>query len=93
MLDFYADWCVACKEMAVYTFSDAKIREALAPMRLVQVDVTANLLADQALLKQFNLIGPPAILFFGHDQQERPSYQVIGYVPAEKLLADLDSIR
>jgi len=93
MLDFYADWCVACKEMDVYTFSDLKIREALTPMRLVQADVTANLLQDQALLKKFNLIGPPAILFFGPDQQERPSYRVIGYVPAEKFQAHLGSIR
>jgi len=65
-------------------------QEALSPVMLVQVDVTQNLQADQALLKKFNLIGPPAILFFGPDQRERESYRVIGYMEAEKFLIQLD---
>lgn len=90
MLDFYADWCVSCKEMALYTFSDPKVRDALSTVVLVQADVTQNLQADQALLKTFNLVGPPAILFFGPDRRERESYRVIGYMKAEKFLAQLD---
>ncbi|MFI3121815.1 MAG: protein-disulfide reductase DsbD [Methylococcaceae bacterium] len=86
MLDFYADWCASCKEMAVYTFSDPKVRDVLSSVVLVQADVTQNLPADQALLKKFNLIGPPAILFFGPDQQERDAYRVIGYLQKDKFL-------
>ncbi|MEI6542007.1 MAG: protein-disulfide reductase DsbD [Methylococcales bacterium] len=93
MLDFYADWCASCKEMALYTFSDPKVRDALAPVVLVQADVTKNLQVDQALLKQFNLIGPPALLFFGPDKRERESYRVIGYVKAEKFLAQLGQVQ
>jgi len=86
MLDFYADWCTSCKEMALYTFSDPKVRDALSPVVLVQADVTQNLQTDRALLKQFNLIGPPAILFFGPDQQERNAYRVVGYMKADSFL-------
>lgn len=86
MLDFYADWCASCKEMAIYTFSDPKVREVLSSVVLVQADVTQNLPTDQALLKKFNLIGPPAILFFGPDQQERDAYRVIGYLQKDKFL-------
>lgn len=92
MLDFYADWCASCQEMAVYTFSDPKVREALSHVVLVQADVTQNLQTDQALLKKFNLIGPPAILFFGPDQREREPYRVIGYMKAEKFLAQLGQV-
>ncbi len=90
MLDFYAEWCASCKEMALYTFSDPKVRDALASVVLVQADVTKNLQADQALLKKFNLPGPPAILFFGPDRLERESYRVVGYMKAEKFLAQLE---
>ena len=86
MLDFYADWCTSCTEMALYTFADSKVREALSQVVLVQVDVTQNSPTDQALLRQFNLIGPPAILFFGPDQQERNAYRVVGYLKADKFL-------
>ena len=72
--------------MAVYTFSDPKVRDVLSSVVLVQADVTQNLPADQALLKKFNLIGPPAILFFGPDQQERDAYRVIGYLQKDKFL-------
>jgi len=92
MLDFYADWCASCKEMAVYTLSDPKVRDALSPVVLVQADVTQNLPADQALLKKFALVGPPAILFFGPDQREHESYRIIGYMEAEEFLARLGRV-
>jgi len=86
MLDFYANWCSTCTEMALYTFSDPKVRAALSQVMLVQADVTQNSPTDRALLRQFNLIGPPAILFFGPDQQERSAYRVVGYLKADKFL-------
>ncbi|MDD1624836.1 MAG: thioredoxin family protein, partial [Methylococcaceae bacterium] len=92
MLDFYADWCPSCQEMALYTFADLKVREALSHVALVQADVTQNSPNDQALLKQFNLIGPPAILFFGPDQQERNAYRVVGYLKADKFLDIINQV-
>ena len=85
MLDYYADWCVSCKEMERYTFSDANVQAALAGAVLLQTDVTANDAEDQALLKHFNLFGPPAILFFGPDGQERPAFRVVGYMKAPRF--------
>jgi thiol:disulfide interchange protein DsbD len=92
MLDFYADWCASCQEMALNTFADPKVRTTLSPVVLVQADVTKNSLADQALLRQFNLIGPPAILFFGPDQHERIAYRVVGYLKADKFLDIINQV-
>jgi len=92
MLDFYADWCASCQELALYTFADPKVRAALSQTVLVQADVTQNLATDQALLKKFNLIGPPAILFFGLDQQERNTYRVVGYLKADKFLDIINQV-
>jgi thiol:disulfide interchange protein DsbD len=92
MLDFYADWCASCTEMALYTFADPKVREALSQVVLVQADVTQNSPTDQALLRQFNLIGPPAILFFGPDQQERNTYRVVGYLKADNFLDIINQV-
>jgi len=80
MLDFFADWCVACQEMEHYTFTDPNIQKKLATVVLVQADVTANSPAQQALMKQFGLVGPPAILFFNPQQQEENSSRVIGFM-------------
>lgn len=86
MLDFYADWCISCKEMEAYTFTDPKVKQRLANFVLLQADVTANSENEQALLKHFNLVGPPAILFFGTDQQEQSQYRIIGYQDTETFL-------
>ncbi len=83
MLDFYADWCVSCKEMERRTFPDAAVRRALSGTVLLKADVTANDERDRALLARFGLFGPPAILFFGADGRERPRYRVVGFVEAE----------
>ena len=82
MFDYYADWCVSCKEMERFTFSDPQVQAALSGVRLLQTDVTANDDADQALLAEFGLFGPPAILFFGPDGRERRNLRVIGYMNA-----------
>jgi thioredoxin:protein disulfide reductase len=92
MLDFYADWCASCQELALYTFADSQVREALSNTVLLQADVTKNSEADQDLLKHFNLIGPPAILFFGPDQKEQSAYRVVGFVKADKFLDIINQV-
>ncbi len=89
MLDFYADWCISCKEMEAYTFADPRVIQTLAGFMLLQVDVTNNTDEDKALLAKFNLIGPPAILFFGTDQQEKTTHRVIGYQDADVFIKSL----
>jgi thioredoxin:protein disulfide reductase len=85
MLDFYADWCVSCKEMEKYTFTDPQVQAQLANVTLLQADVTANDEADQALLKRFGIFGPPTIAFFGADGIERKNFRLVGFSPAEKF--------
>lgn len=89
MLDFYADWCVSCQEMEAYTFTDSRVKQKLAQFVVLQADVTQNSDADKALLQRFNLVGPPATLFFAPDQQERTEHRVIGYQDAETFLKHL----
>jgi thioredoxin:protein disulfide reductase len=89
MLDFYADWCVSCKEMETFTFSDPKVRAQLGTMLLLQADVTAHNEADRALLKRFSLFGPPGIIFFDAQGQEIKGLRVIGYQNAERFLKTL----
>ncbi|GAA5175035.1 protein-disulfide reductase DsbD [Niveibacterium umoris] len=89
MLDFYADWCVSCKEMERFSFSDARVVSALKDTLLLQADVTANSPADQALLKRFGLFGPPGIVFFDRNGQEIRSTRVVGYQKADDFLATL----
>ncbi|MGR9088760.1 MAG: protein-disulfide reductase DsbD [Gammaproteobacteria bacterium] len=93
MLDFYADWCVSCKEMEAYTFSDPKVKSAMSGIVLLQADVTKNSDEDRALLARFNLIGPPAILFFDGTGQERASLRVIGYQNSETFIKTLQRIQ
>ena len=85
MLDFYADWCVSCKEMEKYTFTDPGVQAALANAVLLQADVTANDADDQALLKRFEIFGPPTIAFFGADGVERKDFRLVGFAPADRF--------
>jgi thiol:disulfide interchange protein DsbD len=89
MLDFYADWCVSCKEMERYTFADAAVRAKLKSALLLQADVTANSDADKELLKRFGLYGPPGIAFFNAQGQEMSSLRVTGYQDAAQFLRTL----
>ena len=89
MLDFYADWCVSCKEMEKLTFSDPRVRAELDRMLLLQADVTAASPADRALLKRFSLFGPPGIIFFDAQGREIPDLRVVGYQPPERFLKTL----
>lgn len=83
MLDFYADWCISCKEMEVLTFSDAAVQEALKDTMLLQADVTPNDEQDKALYKHFGIIGPPSIMFFDPQGNELKNYRVVGFMKAD----------
>ncbi|CAN4265265.1 COG4232 Thiol,disulfide interchange protein [Methylophilaceae bacterium] len=85
MLDFYANWCVACKELEQFTFSDKKVQQLLKDTVLLQADVTANSDADRALLKRFGLYGPPGMAFFNGRGQEMPSLKTVGFQNAERF--------
>ncbi len=85
MLDFYADWCVSCKEMEVLTFADPAVQKALEGVVLLQADVTPNDEMDTELYKHFGIIGPPSIMFFGADGIERRNYRVVGFMPAKEF--------
>ena len=91
MLDFYADWCISCKEMEALTFTDPDVQLALADSILLQADVTPNDEKDVALYKHFGIIGPPSIMFFDKDGNERKNYRVVGFVPADKFAAHVRS--
>jgi thiol:disulfide interchange protein DsbD len=81
MLDFYADWCVSCKEMEKFTFSDPRIQKQFADMVLLQADVTANNEDDKALLKRCNL--------FDRQGKEIPTVRVVGYQDVPKFSQSL----
>ncbi|GGY09675.1 protein-disulfide reductase DsbD [Massilia dura] len=93
MLDFYADWCVACKEMEKLTFIDPAVQQRLGNTILIQADVTANSDDDKALLKRFNLFGPPGIIFFDRQGREITDSRVIGFQNSEKFLGSLDKLQ
>jgi len=89
LLDFYADWCISCKEMEVNTFANPEVAKQLQQFILVQADVTKNSVDNQALLKRFGLFGPPGILIFDLNFQEQKDQRVIGYMPPQRFLEHL----
>jgi thiol:disulfide interchange protein DsbD len=92
MLDFYAEWCVACKEMDRFTFADLKVQQRLRNVVLLQADVTANTPQHQALMKRFGIYGPPGILFFGANGQEHEDARVIGFQKPDDFLKSLGAV-
>lgn len=92
MLDFYADWCVSCKEMENFTFTDAGVQQLLAKVVLLKADVTPNDEQDKALYKHFGIFGPPAILFFSKTGKELIAHRVIGFMPANEFRQHLRKI-
>lgn len=91
MLDFWAEWCVSCNEMDRFTFSDPEVQSRLKGVLLLKADVTANNADDKALLRRFQLFGPPGIVFFDTQGSEH-AYRVIGYEAPQKFLASLDTV-
>jgi len=92
MLDFYADWCVSCKEMEHITFKDKRVIEALKNYTILQVDTTKNTDEDKRLLEKFNLFGPPGIIFWNENGVES-SDKIIGFKDPEDFLAHLDRLK
>jgi len=90
MLDFYADWCVSCKELEQFTFSDPRVQAALKDTILLQADVTGNTEDDKALLEKFSLFGPPGIIFFDKNAQVESGLKVVGYKNADDFLQILN---
>jgi thiol:disulfide interchange protein DsbD len=91
MLDFYADWCVSCKEMERYTFPDPAVQKAMQQYVLLQADVTANDAEDKALMQErFGIPGPPAMLFFDPSGEEQRGWRLVGFVPADEFAAHLN---
>jgi len=93
MFDFYADWCVSCKEMERFTFSDPRVQQVLSGWTLLQADVTANSDDDKALLARFKLFGPPGIIFFDKQGKEQEGVRVIGFQNAADFLATLSHLK
>ena len=92
MLEFNAEWCVACKEMEKYVFSDPEVKAKMAEMHLLVSDVTKNDAQDQRLQEHFNIFGPPAMLFFDQEGKEMPNFRVMGSVPKEEFLRHINYI-
>jgi thiol:disulfide interchange protein DsbD len=93
LLDFYADWCVSCKEMERFTFADPEVARRMGELILLKADVTANSDDDKALLKRHGLFGPPGVLFFDPAGAERRELRVVGYMPAGDFAARLERLR
>ena len=89
LLDFYADWCISCKEMEINTFANPEVSKELKQFILLQADVTTNSPDNQALLKRFGLYGPPGILFFNLNSEEQKDQRVIGYMPPQRFIERL----
>ncbi len=92
LLDFYADWCVSCAIMDRSVFSNVKVEQALTKFVLLRADITQNNAFDQALLKRFNVVGPPTIIFFNAEGQELTSSRIVGEVNANEFLKRLGSV-
>jgi thiol:disulfide interchange protein DsbD len=91
LLDFYAEWCIACKEMERFTFSDPKVASQLKQMKLLQVDVTNNTVEDRELMKRFNLFGPPGVILFTPNGLEALNARIVGYLDAKAFSERLET--
>jgi thiol:disulfide interchange protein DsbD len=91
LLDFYADWCISCKEMEIKTFQNAAVAKKMQDFILVQADVTRNTAEHQALLKQYGLFGPPGILLFNPAGEEQINQRVVGFMPPDRFLLRLNA--
>ena len=91
LLDFYADWCISCKEMEIKTFANPAVAKKMQEFILVQADVTRNIAEHQALLKQYGLFGPPGILLFNPAGEEKINQRVVGFMPPDRFLLRLNA--
>ena len=89
MVDFYADWCISCKELERFTFTDSRVVSEFAHWKLLRIDVTKNTAEDMAMLRRFGLFGPPALIFYDRNGRQQPDAQLAGFVGADAFLAHL----
>lgn len=89
MVDFYADWCISCKELERFTFTDSRVASEFTHWKLVRIDVTKNTAEDTAMLRRFGLFGPPALIFYDRNGRQQPNAQLAGFVGADAFLAHL----
>lgn len=89
MIDFYADWCITCKELERFTFSDPRVIDEFTRWKLLRIDVTGNTAEDVTMLRRFGLFGPPALIFYAKDGRLAPGAQLAGFVGADTFLAHL----
>ncbi|WP_455756212.1 protein-disulfide reductase DsbD [Sulfurimonas sp.] len=92
ILDFYADWCVACKELEEITFKDASVKEKMGEFVLVQADLTANSAQNKALSKKYGVFGPPVIIFFDENTKVLKSKSIVGFIEPNPFLNHLNKI-
>ena len=93
LLDFYADWCIACKELDAYTFTDIGVQSALNDFILIQTDVTENNREDQELLSSLGLFGPPALLFYDTTGQEDKASRLVGFIEAPAFIQHIERFK
>lgn len=91
MLDFYADWCVACKEFEKYTFHQQDVESRLKNFVLLQADVTRNQPQDIELLKEMNVLGLPTIEFWDANGESVSNARITGFMDAETFLSHLNN--
>ncbi len=89
MVDFYADWCISCKELERFTFSDPRVVSEFAHWKLLRIDVTKNTAADAAMLRRFGLFGPPALIFYDRNGHQQVDAQLVGFVGADAFLVHI----
>ena len=89
MVDFYADWCISCKELERFTFTDARVVSEFTYWKLLRIDVTKNSPGDAAMLRRFGLFGPPALIFYDREGHQQVDAQLVGFIGADAFLAHL----
>ena len=92
MVDLYADWCVACKELEKYTFTDSNVSEILTTLNLVKFDITKTSEGSSKFLKDFKLFGPPVIMFFDNNGNELRQSRIVGFVDSEQFIEKYNQI-
>ena len=93
MVDLYADWCVACKELEKYTFSAREVRVILNELKLVKFDITNTNENHSAYLQSMRIFGPPALFFYDKDGNEIENARVVGFIESDDFLKILNIVK